>query len=445
MRFIPPFALAAAAFIALAALAAFTAPTSRAQDAPPPPPVTLTPGAGLLLPEFANPAASANPAAAATLPSSALDILTANPANPAAPTAAPAAPAAPLAPDPRAFLFEAQPDSFSRKSYAASVAALFAEFEKSTGKPLKPGPKRKAVLKLYTSSGPGIATPRNLVAAVIRELERRGFERKNILLADLHERRVRESGYACDGTNFPQLAARRASRIFDGFPVLAFDTGKYYDARWFCESNLPSNEITSRRGDYEGALEIQEKSRKSYFPAHLFQDADLWINLPVAMDSQSLGVSAALANETIWSVSNQRRFLMSLGGTNIPSATAEAAVEIARNLEGSRPETTVLHLLSLERWQYIGGPVFDSSHCVTENRLWLSANPMILDALMLQRINNARRHRNFPTVAAELSVFAKAITAPPKETTPDIRLGASNPAEITLVQVNPATPAAPVK
>ena len=356
-----------------------------------------------------------------------------SPILPVAPSTTPA-PTGSLAPapvDPRGILFEAIPAGFSRKSYTASVENLLSEFEKKTGRTLKPGPKGKVVVKLFTSSGPGIATPKNLVLAVVQAMEKRGFERKNILLTDLLERRIREAAYPCSGEKYPPLTLDEGGKAFAGFPVLALDSEKFYDPRWVCESPLPSREIFAKQGDYESSKDVQDRGRQSFLPVPLFQDADIWINLPVAMDSPSMGVSGALANETIWNVSNQRRFL------DNPLATPEAAVEIARSLEGSRPDTLVLHLLSLENWQYIGGPVFDSSYCVSEKRLWLSANPMILDSLMLQRINKAREFRKFPPVSPEPTMFAKANAKPPRDTTPPIMLGSPDPADITLVQLNP--------
>lgn len=312
--------------------------------------------------------------------------------------------------DPRRFLFGSQPADFSEKSYAGSVARLFSAFENKTGRALKPGKLGKVGLKIYTASGAGLATPKNLVRAVIKELEARGFSRENIFLVDLSGKTIRETGY------LPKLP--EAGENFEGCPVLVLDSGKYYNEKWAYANPLPSKEIVTRAGDY--SLAYTQADRLSSLPMPLMFDCDFWINLPVAVDSPALGVSAALGNATLWNIGNQRRFL-----DNAANAQ-KAAVEIAGIPEFN--EKFLFTLLSLERYQYIGGPTFDANFCLSENRLWLSANPLILDFLMMVRMNVAREKQNLPKIS-EPPVFIMG-------NTPPICLGSCIPAEINLVQAD---------
>lgn len=326
-----------------------------------------------------------------------------------------AAPAEPEKPaiDSRRFLFASRPVDFTEPNYAVSIGRLVSAFEEKAQHPVKPGEKGKVALKIYTSSGPGIATPRSLTRAVIKELEKRGFTRDNIYLVDLTEKRIREAGY------LPRL--KTANENFEGCPVLALDSGKYYNPKWFYENPLPSTEVVMRVDDLNAPITMNDKH--SYLPVPLLFEVDFWINLPVAMDSPALGVSAALGNATIWNISNQRRFL------DNPGNAQKAAVEIAAIPEFKNK--LLFNIVTLERYQYIGGPRFDANYCISENRLWLSANPLILDYLLMQRMNNARAKHGFPLIAPEPTMFIMG-------NTPPISLGSCVPSQIELMIVDPS-------
>lgn len=311
----------------------------------------------------------------------------------------------------RAFLFDCELGGFSENDYAAAVKDLFAAYEKETGRKLVPAEKKKVALKIYTASGKGLATPPALTRAVRDELMRRGFPRENIFIVDLNEKSLRKSGY------LPPF--RRGNDAWEGSPVLALDTGKFYDAKWFFENPLPSHE--NYLPDSSSEWDAPENDRKSFLPAPLLFDVDFWINLPVATDSTALGVSGALANATLWNISNQRRFL------DNPANAAAAAVGVA-----TIPEFKAkfeLTLLSLEKYQFIGGPNFYAEYTASENRIWLSANPVILDYLLWQRMNALRVKRGFDPILPEPPVFAMASKG-------SVSLGSCVSAEITLVKLS---------
>lgn len=82
------------------------------------------------------------------------------------------------------------------------------------------------------------------------------------------------------------------------------------------------------------------------------------------------------------------------------------AVSIATIPEFRR--TFELTILSLEKYQFIGGPVFNENYTLSENRLWLSANPVVLDFLMWRRMNEARSRRGYEQILPEPALFASA-------------------------------------
>lgn len=290
----------------------------------------------------------------------------------------------------RAFIFECEPKDFSEITYAAAVENLIAAYEKNTGRRLVPAEKKKAALKLYTASGRGLATPKALVRAVRAALEKRGFARDAILLVDQSERNLRLAGY------LPPFR-KKNDFFWEGSPVAALDTERFYNKKWFYENSLPSREAAAgTETDWEDIAD----ERKSFLPVPLLFDVDFWINLPVACDSQALGVSAALGNATLWNASNQKRFL------DNPANAVHMAVSIATIPEFRR--TFELTILSLEKYQFIGGPVFNENYTLSENRLWLSANPVVLDFLMWRRMNEARSRRGYEQILPEPALFASA-------------------------------------
>lgn len=392
---------AAAAAVAALCLAAGTTATAEIADAE-------TPLEGVRRVNTAfDPLASPSPTGAETAP--------AQPAENAVSAAQPeAVPAAPEFPEKhRAFLFESALNGFSQSDYSAAVEALFSAYEKQTGRRLVPGEKKKAALKIFTASGKGLATPPTLVRAAREALVRRGFAPENVFLVDMSEKSLRKSGY------LPPF--RRGNDAWEGSPVLALDSGKFYSEKWFYENPMPSREAFLPDAT---SWDAPENDRKSFLPVPLMFDADFWISLPVAADSPALGVSGALANATLWNVSNQRRFLEN------PANAAVAAVSIATIPEFRA--TFELTLLSLEKYQFIGGPNFYAEYTASEKRLWLSANPVILDYLLWQRMNAQRVKRGFEPILPEPPVLSMASKS-------SASLGSCVSEEITLVKV-PAEP-----
>jgi hypothetical protein len=300
------------------------------------------------------------------------------------------------------------PAMASPDHYAGAVEALMQRFEEKVGRRLTPGEKRKVGLKLYAESGAGLATPQALVRAVIEALMRRGYAREEIFLVGLNQLRLRMTGYL---PTDPRLAPP-----FAGHPFFVLESGRYYDPIWFYDSPLPSrfDPILSGRQDKAPDYDLDrlaanpdakidvDADRKSFLATPLFLDADFWINLPVYTDHEALGVNGALVNATLWNASNTSRFFRST--RSAPAAVAEmAAIPELR-------QTWAFTLASLEQWQFVGGPAFNSLYTRGEPKLWLGTDPVRMDALMLARINQARRETGFQPVSDEIRTLEFAET-----------------------------------
>ncbi len=305
----------------------------------------------------------------------------------------------------------------------AAVDALFRTYEEVSGTRLAPSERGRAGLKVNTRHGAAMATPLPLLEAAIMALERRGFRREDILIVDGSANDLRAAGIL-------PLTGSGPAR-FQGCRVIALDQGGHFDPDWFYDSPLPpvrrDEPVLGLGLSRSNSLEAGDEERRSYLPVPLIFEVDFWINLPVAVDSPALGIDGALANATLWNVSNSIRFLAN------PATASAAVAEIAAIPE--LRERMVLHLVSLRRYQYIGGPGARSLYSRSEPRLWLSTDPVALDRLLLTRLNDARRHEGFPEITPLPDQLRFAAS---------LGLGTDIPSDIMIEPVDvPDTPAPP--
>jgi hypothetical protein len=236
-----------------------------------------------------------------------------------------------------------------------------------------------------------------LVKAVIAALRRRGFANQNIFLVVLNSLRARMTGY------LPSLVTGKTP--FEGNPIYVLESGRFYDPIWFYDSPLPERfdpifaKAQTRDSDNNTS---KDEDRKSFLDTMLFLEADFWINLPVYTDHPVLGVNGALVNATLWNASNTARFFRS--PANAPAAVAEmSAIPELR-------QTWIFTIASLEHYQFIGGPYFNSLYTRSEPLLWLGTDPVMLDALMRARINQWRKKEGFDPISDEIRTLEFAET-----------------------------------
>src|SRR5690606_1510463 len=115
-----------------------------------------------------------------------------------------------------------------------------------------------------------------------------------------------------------------------------------------------------------------------------------------------LGINGALVNATLWNASNTARFFRS--PANAPAAVAEmSAIPELR-------QTWMFTITSLERFQYVGGPFFNSLYAASEPVMWLSTDPVMMDALMRARIDQLRKRNGFQPISEEIRTLEFAET-----------------------------------
>src|SRR5690606_9630797 len=169
------------------------------------------------------------------------------------------------------------------------------------------------------------------------------------------------------------------------------------------ESPLPpargAVDITYREGQFH--YQLSEAGRRSFLPVPLMLEVDFWINLPAYTDHPVLGINGALVNATLWNASNTARFFGSQASGRAAVAEMAAIPALA--------ERWVFSIVSLERYQFLGGPDVNSLYTESEPMLWLSADPVALDSRMYQKINDSRRDRGFPEIDAWMTLLDYAM------------------------------------
>jgi hypothetical protein len=73
-------------------------------------------------------------------------------------------------------------------------------------------------------------------------------------------------------------------------------------------------------------------------------------------------------------------------------------------------QTWMFTIASLQHYQFIGGPFFNSLYTVSEPILWLSNDPVMMDALARDRINAQRKKHGFEPVDEEIRTLEFAET-----------------------------------
>lgn len=282
----------------------------------------------------------------------------------------------------------------TQEVYAKAVERVFSREEKQLSLDFHPGKKRRVGIKIYTASGEGLETPKELTRAVIQVLQSRGYALDEIFILDQQSFLLTECGY------LPPLSQQqKGSNTFAGVRVITLQDKGSTDRHWYYDRALSDFLLTSdffvgRSNPYQPTKNENsgDFSRKSFLPVALLFDVDFWINLPVLKADRTVGVSGAMANSTLWNMTNAGRFL------NNPQHAALAVAEVMAIPEYRAIPT--LHLLSLSAFQFLETGDFRAQFCRSLPQLLASNNPLALDHYGWRLLNQYR-------LANELAALSK--------------------------------------
>lgn len=222
-------------------------------------------------------------------------------------------------------------------------------------------------IKINPLAGPELSTHAIIVDKIVEGLYGAGVLRKQIVIWDRFEAHLLNAGY-------PIKQDESDVRTF------ASDTdGIGYDDEVYYESEKDS---IARR---------ENESTRSRYSRIVSEQVDVIINVPVLKHHAMAGVSGCLKNLAFGSVDNTRRF----HGKPIYCNPAIGEILEHKVLK----EKLTLNIVDGLLASFDKGPTYHAESTWQYGSLFVSADPVILDVLVLQTVNQKREEMNLDSVS----------------------------------------------
>jgi uncharacterized protein (DUF362 family) len=266
-------------------------------------------------------------------------------------------------------------------------------------------------IKVAASGGAVSGTHPAVVKAIATGLISAGVQPSNIIVWD---------------RNLDDLLAAGYSRNDQLYRLRWVDTATGYDkksqvtapviGRLIWGDSAFGDRTGSRMEDMLGGGE--QLSSTSYYAKVLSQEVDKVINVPSLTDSFLTGVNGALANMTLPNLDNWRRFTRSpdFGDPYLAEIYADAMIH-------GKIVVTILDALVL---QYAGGPFPNPGFLVDHHSIFMSKDPVAIDATAARLLNENRTPSRLPSLD-KMTLWLQSASA--------INLGKHREEEIELIRV----------
>lgn len=235
-------------------------------------------------------------------------------------------------------------------------------------------------LKVCSTPGPNSGTRPAVVEAVIKGLLASGLPASNLIIWDKHTVDLRLAG-------FFEFERRYGVRVA-GAAQAGFDEKVFYDAP------LLGNLLW---GDLEFGKKGEGVGRKSFVSKLLTQQITKIININPLLNHNAAGVSGNLYGLAMSSVDNTFRFEQD-------SSRLATAVPDIYNLP-PLGEHVVLNIVDALICQYEGGQQGLLHYSATLNQLRFSRDPVALDVLSVQELEQQRLHADAPVTKPNRDLY----------------------------------------
>lgn len=255
-------------------------------------------------------------------------------------------------------------------------------------------PKDVVGIKITTEGGPRFSTKRALVGTIVAGLRKAGVPAKNIIIWDKHRLTMERAQWPPHegGANSPATMAVMPDTMWDGKTFYTYEVvGQLIYGDHLFKGKAQQDPLAAIRKvmptDDEALKPPPDQlSNKSFYANILANKCTKIINVPVLSDSALTGLYATMASLAVGSVDNHRRF------TGRPYFGDPAIVEILE--KDVIRKKTVLHVLDALIAQFAGGPKFNPQFTKSIGALYLSQDPVAIDALVVGRMDKWRAQAN---------------------------------------------------
>lgn len=236
-------------------------------------------------------------------------------------------------------------------------------------------------IKVYSVPGPNTGTHVAVVDSIVRQLLAAGWPPHNIVVWDKHRLDLRSAG-------FFDLNKRYGIQV-------AGSAESGYDDKVYYEKPIIGNLVW---GDHEFGKTGEGVGRNSFFSKLLTQRITKIINVTPLMNQNQVGVTGNLYGLAMGSVDNTARFEGNI------DRLEEAVPEIFARPQLS--DRVILNIVDALVCQYEGdGIVSLLHHSATLNQLRFSRDPVALDVLSIQELQNQRQLARAPMISTNMDLY----------------------------------------
>jgi hypothetical protein len=255
-------------------------------------------------------------------------------------------------------------------------------------------------IKITTMGGPLLSTHRAIVQAICDGLQEAGVPTSQIIVWDKNASDMHYAGY------FPTAPTDAHVGIASIFPGTGYDPDAVYkngivgtliwgDSEFVRQGQSDLDDAASAAvknkafGDTVGGAaasddtslanpSVPQTSDKSHFARLVSTICTKIINVPVLTDNSYIGINGCLGSLALGCTDNNRRF------QGDPSYGDPAICEILSKSYLRRK--VVLNILDALIAEYAGGPQFDPQFTKQIGAIYVSRDPVAIDALVLKRL-----------------------------------------------------------